>query len=373
MSFELKLLLSFPREVFTVAPPVPITKEQAPKVHTQAGDIFFYFDDWDVLEISFDSFVVHFVPASVPDQVQQLLELNEGPHVLALFGTDTPEIAQLRQRVSILTSRSPEAINEWQTAQNRLQDLSLEHGRRVESACDSLFQDPVYGPYFRETGRIIMSTTASFLRVLKVKYGQYILPDNPPSTTAANYWMLRDSTRRVSDGFLSRLLGLRTWADPNDSKPLLPNQWNEIAQLVENGYEPAFSEILLASARGLCDPELGSPRLAMIEAVVALEIEIKKLMTIRLRGYGVSKSTVDRIVRETPLADLASVWIRREVAPDDPTIDDDVYRRCADAIHERNELIHHERRTIDPKRAREHIVALSQLIGLACRLREHAQ
>jgi hypothetical protein len=117
---------------------------------------------------------------------------------------------------------------------------------------------------------------------------------------------------------------------------------------------------------GECDADLGNARLGLIEAVTALEVEVKKLMSLRLRLYGVSKSAVDRIVRETPLADLATAWIRRELQGlDSPA--DIIFQRCAEAIHERNELIHHERRAIAVSRARAHVEAIADVTRLARR------
>jgi hypothetical protein len=221
-------------------------------------------------------------------------------------------------------------------------------------------------------GDHIRQALLRFLTILKVEYGQYLIPGTLPATTARKYWILSGGmVRDAGDIFLDRLLRLRSWADPGDISTLIePYHWPEITARLEVGSQPPFSEVLLASARGECDPGLGNPRLALIEAVAALEVEVKKLMTLRLQGHGISKTAVDRIVRETPLADLATAWVRRELGPRAAEMDQALYGRCAEAIHERNELIHHERRNLSPGRVLQHIVALGKLARLAREVRE---
>jgi hypothetical protein len=207
---------------------------------------------------------------------------------------------------------------------------------------------------------------------LKVEYGQYLVPGALPFTTARSHWILANGrVREVGNIFLHRLLRLRSWDHPgNISKLIESHHWPEITVKLEAGSQPPFSEVLLASAQGECDPGLGNPRLALIEAVAGLEVEVKKLMTLRLQGYGISRTAVDRIVRETPLADLATAWIRRELGQRAAEVDQALYRRCAEAIHERNELIHHERPNLSPGRVLQHVEVLGKLTRLAREVRE---
>jgi hypothetical protein len=177
--------------------------------------------------------------------------------------------------------------------------------------------------------------------------------------------------REVGNIFLDRLLRLHSWDNPGDiSKLIEPHHWHEITARLEAAIQPPFSEVLLASAQGECDPGLGNPCLALIEAVAGLEIEVKKLMTLRLQGYGINRTAVDRIIRETPLVDLATAWIRRELGQRTAEVDQALYRRCAEAIHERNELIHHERANLSPGRALQHVEVLGKLTRLAREVRE---
>jgi hypothetical protein len=96
----------------------------------------------------------------------------------------------------------------------------------------------------------------------------------------------------------------------------------------------------------------------VIEVIIALEIVIKRTMHATLARFGVSKSAIDRIVRETPMADLVGIWLRPHIPESEyPTLE-----KCTEAIRQRNELIHHERRSLSFERAVEHVTAVAKLI-----------
>lgn len=98
---------------------------------------------------------------------------------------------------------------------------------------------------------------------------------------------------------------------------------------------------------------------------------MKSLMKASLESYGISDNAIERIVKETPLADLTSVWIRREISEGDETgIDVSLFDKCARAIHERNILIHRQQRNISRARALEYVVAIEQLLEGVRRLRQ---
>ncbi len=68
------------------------------------------------------------------------------------------------------------------------------------------------------------------------------------------------------------------------------------------------------------------------------------LMKVALEVYGISDNAVERRVKETPLAHLASVLIRRERPEGDESgIDDDLFNKYAQTIHERNLLTERQR------------------------------
>jgi hypothetical protein len=381
MSFQLAFLLSFRREVFNIAPPLPLNPEEGPQITSKLGRVAFYFDEWDApnpnreggTPVTVDDFFAHFVPSAFPPELDLAFTTEGHPYASALYSWESPEEAELRRFLSsIERGEAPELLAERQRAEARLQELFLKHATHVGQVCDQLFADPVLGHYLKKVGDHIREAILGFLTILRVEYGQYLIPGTLPVLTARKHWVLSGGmVRDVGDIFLDRLLRLRSWADPGDiSKLIEPHHWPEIAARLEAGGQPPFSEVLLASAKGECDPHLGNPRLALIEAVAALEVEVKKLMTLRLQGYGVSRTGVDRIVRETPLADLATTWIRRELGQRAPEMDQVNYGRCAEAIHERNALIHHERRNLSPDRALQHVEVLSKLSRLAREVRE---
>jgi hypothetical protein len=376
MSFELSLLLSFPREVFQIAPPIPVTPAQGAQVEVPGGRISFYFDDWDTppddRPAQIDCFITHFQARDVPEPVLEVL--SEGhPLSCAIWNDQPPEIEALRH---IIWPENPwrlaEPTPERFKAEAELEKASAAWWQEVEHACEELFEAGIVGDYFRSLGETIRTSIVTFLRILKVDYGQYLLPDRFPVTTARNIWVMPDGrSDRVGDLFLDRLLSLRNWLAPGDvSQTVAPTAWREIGSKVEAGGERPFSEILFASALGECDPDMGNPRLALIEAVAGLEVEVKKLITMRLKDYGLTRSGVDRLVRETPLVDLATGWIRRELGEQISEVPAEVWGRCAEAVHERNELIHHERARIGLDRARGHVEALAKVARLARRARE---
>ena len=74
MSLELVLLLKFPREVFQIAPPVPLTRAEGPQVASEFGRVPFYFDHWDTPDSNsaggplamINAFYTHLVARTVP-------------------------------------------------------------------------------------------------------------------------------------------------------------------------------------------------------------------------------------------------------------------------------------------------------------------
>jgi hypothetical protein len=381
MSFQLALLLSFPREEFYIAPPVPLDLEEGPQITSEIGRIAFYFDAWDAPRpnqegghpITVDAFFAHFMPSTFPPELDRALTTEGHPYTSALYSWESPEEKELRHYLQHPEeSESPRHLAICRRKEARLQELWRDHQKHVNQVCDQLFDDPVLGHYFKELRDRLRKAIRDFLTILRIEYGQYLIPSTLPSTTGRKHWVLSSGImREVGDIFLDRLLGLRRWGSPgNISKLIESHHWPDITARLEAGSQPPFSEVLLASAKGECDPDLGNPRLALIEAVAGLEVEVKQLMALRLQDYGISKTAVDRIVRETPLADLATNWIRRELGERAAELDQALYRRCAEAIHERNDLIHNERPNLSPGRALQHLEVLGKLTRLAREVRE---
>jgi hypothetical protein len=275
---------------------------------------------------------------------------------LTLAARTLPEKLELALTVPAHPYASAVCSEPWE-------DAEADDVARAEELCDRMFGDPALEDYLARLGEHVLETIVNFLTILRVGYGQYLIPRGLPVTTARNHWVLADGTRReVSDIFLDRLLGLRRWDDPGDiNDALQPEHWPEIAARLGARRTPPFSEILLASALGQCDPDLGNPRLALVEAVGALEVEAQALMAVSARRNGVARPGA------TPHARLA--WIRQHLGRA-AGVDDALYRRCAQALRDRDALAEREVRALAPEQVRAHVEALGQLTRLARRVRE---
>lgn len=381
MSFQLAVLLKFPRDVFHLAAPMPLNLEEGPRITTEIGQIGFYFDDWDAPSgnrgggppVDVDTFFAHFVPSAAPPELDRALTTDGHPYAAALYrwGSPEEEAAHAGSQWSIEEDETPDVSAERQWAEARLRELRRDH---ASHACDRLFADPALGRYLRTVGDRLREAIRGFLAVLRIEYGQYLIPGSLPVTTARNQWVLPGGmVREVGDIFLDRLLGLRSWADAGDISRLIePHHWPAISARLQTDRRSPFFEVLLASARGECDPDLGNPRSALIEAVAALEVEVKKLATLRLQGHGIANASAARIVRDTPLAELTAAWIRRELGPRATAADRARYDRCAEAIRECNDLIRHESDDLSAGRVLQHVDALGELARRARAAREAA-
>ena len=264
MSFQLALLLTFPREVFHLAPPLPLNLEQGPRITSALGQVAFYFDEWDApnpnrvggAPVTVDAFFAHFVPSAPPPDLERALTTEEHPYAPALYRWGSVEEERERGTTRWLDEgedgeeeKGSERSTGREWAEARLLELRRDDTRHV---CDRLFADPVSGRYLRGVGDCMREAIRDFLTLLKTEFGQYLIPRTLPVTTARNQWILPDGTvREVGDIFLSRLLGLRSFADAGDiNRPIEPRHWPDIAARLEGNRRPQPLEVLLASARG---------------------------------------------------------------------------------------------------------------------------
>ena len=283
-----------------------------------------------------DAFYTHLVARAVPVKLDLALTVPDHPYASALY-------------------------------EDPAEDDEPDDVARADELCDRLFSDPALGDYLGRLGEHIRGTIVHFLTILRVGYGQYLIPDGLPVSTAQTHWVLPGGAQReVSDTFLARLLGLRRWDDPGDiNEPIQPEHWPEIEARLGARRAPPFSEYLLASARGQCDPEQGNSRLALVEAVGALDAEARALMAFRARSNGVGWTRAGR----TPRARLA--WIREQLGGA-AGADEALYRRCVQAIRDHDDLAEREGCDLAPEEVRAHIEALGRLARLARRAREAA-
>lgn len=373
MPFGLQLTLKYPRNVFLLEPPVPFGEVGAPRAETDFGQILFYFDSYDFPAansfgdppLPAGSFTVDFRASSAPagalEFASRLIEMPAlEEHLRDRFGT---EVERVRGTLGLRGEEGVSVGTESEGVKERDDELLGWYDREAANMFDVFFADPLCGGYLNKLGKCLRGAILNFQLILRTRFNQYLVPDSLPIMFGGNGWTLPDgSYQHASNVFLSRLLGLRTWADPiGINLPVRAAQWEDVTILLRHTYEPPFVEILLASARAQCDPDMGNARLGLVEAVVALEIEVKRVIAITLSELRVPKNAVDRIVRETPLADLAAVWVRRALPQ--ASEDDPIFQLCANAVHERNECIHHQRRRIAPERVLSHIGAISKLVS----------
>jgi len=413
--FELRLRVAFSREVIFVAPPVPNSPAypSAPRVKIPLGSVVFYFDNWDIPggneegapTWGYDSILVHFVPETVPPAVSLLFSTVNHELIDALFwDPNHPSLAVFSHLVSIpLDETDSERARRLENESAR-RDVESGLTRRCEEACDRLFAKPEIAEYFRDLSQSLDIATQRFLEVLRLRYQQVLIPDRPKLDWMNGHWILAEAVvprfavtkpvppsfttivsgyelapeervKEVSQPLLRRLFGNRGSDVPAVCGSVHETDWSEIARQIQDwgSTKPPLSEVLIATALGQCDVLSGNPRLAIIEAIVALEIEVKASMTLALKKYRISKAAIDRVVRETPLSDLVSVWIRREALTDSSlTPKEDTYARCNDAIHLRNELIHHSKRTLSSEYALELVQAVAAIVTWARQMRSTA-
>jgi hypothetical protein len=418
--FELRLQVDFPQDVIFIEPPVPVSPLDTvrPQIQTELGKIYIYFSNFDAPvgnapgdpSTSASTFYVHFIPGDVPPAVEQLLAAPSSELARGLIDDPfDPRIVELEKEhgFGIRVPEPPEEYKRRKHIESLLNELYGELERQSKAQCARIFSDPELSSYFTGMGKVIGTTTQSFLEILRLKYRQYLIPDRAEIHWTFGYWVLPESilspdwirrrkegTTGVMDGnlinfdsgvsdanvdervmpatkaFLDRILPS---GESGDSPAVKPGDWPEIADQITKGGmpKPDLSEVLIATALGECDPRMGNPRLGLIEAVVALEVEVKSLMKDALKQYGIGDKAIERLVKETPLADLTSVWIRREIPEGvESAFDNTLLEKCAKAIIERNLLIHRRQRSISRDKALEYILAIAELLENVTRWRE---
>jgi len=176
---ELLLLLKFPREVFHLAPPVPITLDEGPQVAFEFGRIGFYFDSWDA-----------------PDP-----DLEDGPRPMAdafythltLAARTLPEKLELALTVPAHPYASAVCSEPWE-------DDEPDDVARAEELCDRMFGDPALEDYLTRLGEDVLETIVDFLTILRVGYGQYLIPGSTLTRLPATGAHLLHDLKRIAHG-----------------------------------------------------------------------------------------------------------------------------------------------------------------------------
>jgi hypothetical protein len=215
----------------------------------------------------------------------------------------------------------------------------------------------------------------SFVRIEKGQYGvqQKVLGDDRLSSHA----VATNARAKVGDGEWFRWcpthvisLTARASSD-NDPRFLRPADWPRVQEFVSSNRKPTLTLELMAGAEGLADE--GSDRAALTEAVAAVEVAIAKFVpspqaagklpdAVRSRlGTSSLRRLADTLGLRGTVAVLLPFLLPAEELPAD------LLRTCADAISERQTVIHKGQREVVPARLRQHLVSLRRLCELLLR------
>lgn len=351
--------LVFPTEYLRVAPPVPDRRERALSLTWHQGRLFVWFSDWDIRsndpEEGDEVFESMLVEAEFTEYPTQLLALAEPESTVWGEVIDWVRSNKHQQAYQAATNAQyrGQAQIEWESKRKEL-------SAAAKAAASRWLSDDSLGEFLRESAKELNAVIRRLLEFLRIKHGQSAIPDPPRFTWRQVYFALPGGVAQSLSGeAVDEWLNVK----PNSGTESLSStlslvEWPQIASALQAGWKPGLVDILLANARTECSVAFGNPRLAVIEAITALEIIIKRVMHVTLVRHDVSKSAIDRIVRETPMGDLVGIWLRPYIPQSEfPTLE-----KCAEAIRDRNELIHHERRSLSFKRAVEHVSAVTSLI-----------
>jgi hypothetical protein len=229
----------------------------------------------------------------------------------------------------------------------------------ASEAANAWLSDPDVGPSLRDLANFINRIVRRLLEILRVHHGQVVIPDPPRYGIRSVH--IRFAAREdvsLSTEVIGRWLEVHTYGIQDFfGRPFEPVEWSEVAARFASEWKPSLIETLLANARSECERRFGNPRLAILEAATVVEILIKSAMTQILSPHAISPTAIDRIVRETSTADLVGIWLRPHVSSElFPLLED-----LAVGIRERNELLHHNRRTVSFERAEAFVGAVGRV------------
>ena len=203
--FELRLLVTFSREIIFVAPPVPTSplSVSLPLIRLNSGKLVFYFDDWEVPGDNeeggsiwgYDHFFVHFFPSDVPPEIESLFFSSEHEFMEALYRDPAPpNSAELANSVTCIPpNETPEQYARRKDAENSLRQIEEELLKTSEEMCNRLFSKPEIASYFGQVGSDIKIAVQNFLDVLRIEYHQSLIPDRPKIEWFSGHWILPES------------------------------------------------------------------------------------------------------------------------------------------------------------------------------------
>jgi len=138
-------------------------------------------------------------------------------------------------------------------------------------------------------------------------------------------------------------------------------KYSEIKQLADSPnliFERSYDEILL-QAKSFFDQE--NFRMAITEAVIALEIVVSSIIRRIAAQKGISEGETEDLLVEVGLARSLKIVLKLLVPESLPT--EEVISRCKGAITIRNGIIHKERLSISPREAQDAINSIEMFIS----------
>lgn len=157
-------------------------------------------------------------------------------------------------------------------------------------------------------------------------------------------------------------------ASENDPRFLRPADWPRVQEFVSSSRKPTLTLELLAGAEALANE--GSDRAALTEAVAAVEVAIAKFVASPRVADNLPESVRSRLGAAS-LPELSGrLGLRGNVAILLPfllpaeELQSDLLATCANAIDERNNVVHSGQREVRAASLKKHLVRLRRLCEL---------
>jgi hypothetical protein len=220
---------------------------------------------------------------------------------------------------------------------------------------------------------LLFPVLTRFITILRTNYGQYWIRELEPwdsrtyplgyycSTFLNMHWSLDNeqtwNSFKPSDGPIK--ITVPKSSEDDFQQYLLPEDYNCIGNLLNQGFSPSFAATALGSAHQLLDQ--GNLRFALIQAVIALELALQEFHSSKFKAdqelFKKMKSFWDLPLRAQMLATVSSL----------PEFDIEAVKSANKAIDMRNNVVHdgwmppHNRDTF--KTIRDFLKLISLLIG----------
>ena len=148
------------------------------------------------------------------------------------------------------------------------------------------------------------------------------------------------------------------------------NEWSKVASFVNSRNRPSLQKELLANAFSLAGEDYA--RSALIEAVSALEAAIFDFAKAPNYPSFLAEATIERIADKSLASQVehlglrGTVWFLFPIIFALEVMPTELLKGCQEAVDVRNSLVHHGRRTVDPKK----VWAMLRSINGMCQLLE---